>query len=507
MPRRARILIMGLALLTGGLSLAQAATIRMGPGAHLKAKLAQLRPGDTLLLQDGTYPRVEILCNAGAPQGRAGAPITLRAAHERQARLISNGEAEAFFMNGCSYWMIEGLYLESADNPNNILGREGILTIQYSNHITVRRTLGNHSNMRRNQTGYNASYAVSDILFEENEVYGFGNNGFGTYTTNSDSTNHIVLRRNYLNARNPQGAGPPNERTVGGAAVHYFGSNTINENNVSEKTGWVNLSGSNNKYYGNIVYNNSGNGFPMSRHAQYGSNPRGILLEHNVCVNCSNGGTNRSQEEYVNRHMTILGDNVGAAQTCAFYVDNKYDSRVPGLNCCSPDGSICPYQCPWHIEPTVTITDMLVGPGQGAGICLGHTETYASLTFHHNNVIGRTPNLPGLGSNNGSMDPKMGTCTAWIPEGSPLKGRASDGGDIGATILYRYQEGVLTQEPLWKQDGSFTGCGAIVPGVNDIVGDSCFDVHKRLNINQNGCPFPDGYRPADGTEPVRLPKF
>src|SRR5262249_48362499 len=102
-----------------------------------------------------------------------------------------------------------------------------------------------------------------------------------------------------------------------------------------------------------------------------------------------------------------------------------------------------------------------------------------------------------------STDPGMGTCTAWIPDGSFNKGKASDGGDIGATILYAYENGFLnTQKPLWRSDGSWIGCGAVVAGINDTPANSCIGVGSRLNINQNGCPFPAGYTPAGGPPPL-----
>src|SRR4029453_9532292 len=65
-------------------------------------------------------------------------------------------------------------------------------------------------------------------------------------------------------------------------------------------------------------------------------------------------------------------------------------------------------------------------------------------------------------------------------------------------ILYRYQDGVLTDEPLWDPETGRFPCGAMVAGFNDMAGSSCFDVHERLNINTHGCPFPAGYPRSAG---------
>ena len=74
-----------------------------------------------------------------------------------------------------------------------------------------------------------------------------------------------------------------------------------------------------------------------------------------------------------------------------------------------------------------------------------------------------------------------------------MKGAGAGGADIGANVLYRYQNGTLTNQPLWDPVTGEFPHGAIVAGVNDIAGSSLFDVHKRLNVNTNGCPFPAGY--------------
>ena len=75
---------------------AHAATYSIAPGGNFAAAISKLNPGDTLLLQDGSYPRSNpfITINCGeyaasasqknAKSGTPGAPITLKAEHERQ---------------------------------------------------------------------------------------------------------------------------------------------------------------------------------------------------------------------------------------------------------------------------------------------------------------------------------------------------------------------------------------------------------------------------------------
>jgi hypothetical protein len=95
--------------------------------------------------------------------------------------------------------------------------------------------------------------------------------------------------------------------------------------------------------------------------------------------------------------------------------------------------------------------------------------------------------------NNLERDPMLGPCRVYLPDGSPMKEAGKDRADIGAVVLYRYQDGVLTNIPLWDPPTGKFPCGQIVAGVNDVPGWSCFDVHQRLNVNTNGCMFPSSF--------------
>lgn len=85
------------------------------------------------------------------------------------------------------------------------------------------------------------------------------------------------------------------------------------------------------------------------------------------------------------------------------------------------------------------------------------------------------------------------------PDGSAAKTNG-----WGADVLYRYQDGILTNVPLWDPTTGEFPHGAIAVGINDTVGTSAFDVHKRLNVpypgDTHGCNFPASY--AAGTPPT-----
>ncbi len=186
---------------------------------------------------------------------------------------------------------------------------------------------------------------------------------------------------------------------------------------------------------------------------------------------------------------------------------------------------------------TMAVSNALVLGGTGDGIGAGSANT----TVTHSNVYaisGTKYSVPGetgtIGDTSGAITysksvavPSMGIganqCALWVPDAATdLKGAGSEGSDIGANILYAYENGKLTNKPLWRNsDGQFLGCGAIVAGLNDPVcteGTStladgtchtdadcadtgsgshcrhvCVNLQYRLNINQNGCEFPKGY--------------
>jgi hypothetical protein len=126
---------------------------------------------------------------------------------------------------------------------------------------------------------------------------------------------------------------------------------------------------------------------------------------------------------------------------------------------------------------------------------LDSADSYNNGTNYNSPSSGQCTNC----TNYQTTDPQLGLCKVWIPTGSPMKRTGQNGMDIGANILYRYQNGILTTQPLWDPVAGRFPCGAIMAGVNDISGASCSNVHQRLNVNTNGCSFPPSYRQQSGT--------
>ena len=80
-----------------------------------------------------------------------------------------------------------------------------------------------------------------------------------------------------------------------------------------------------------------------------------------------------------------------------------------------------------------------------------------------------------------------------------MKQAGQSGADIGANVLHRYQNGALTTQPLWEPRPPANSLAALSSaGVNDVAGESCVDVHKRLNVQTNGCTLPSSSKNTNG---------
>jgi hypothetical protein len=248
----------------------------------------------------------------------------------------------------------------------------------------------------------------------------------------------------------------------------------------------------NNKWFGNVAFN--GGGFNQTARSECAPNtvnqmPTNSVLENNVVLNhdqwtafqcraCKNFQmTNNSVFDGVHNPYTGYTGLVGV------YWD---------LSCgtsCGEGGD--------GVATDFATNTLIVNAGPDGAFNVGNVAQWsASYVWAYNNAS----SSPGLGDGHYShvftSDPKLGACKVFIPSGSGPKGAGAGGADIGANILYRYQDGVLTNTPLWDPATGRFPCGAQVAGINDVAGSSCFDVHTRLNVNTNGCMLPTAAFPG-----------
>jgi hypothetical protein len=458
-----------------------AGTSSSAPWKTFKFALPKLKPGDTLVLRNGTYTSATtgyplIQCGKNAAHGTASQRITLKAEHERQAFLKGDGSAYPLYMIGCAYWSIQGLRIEGGDFKNSPLTNGHTVFINNAKFITFQRNLVRFNNRYKNGSIV-AFGGTTNALIEENEVYSYHRNGMG-------GGNQNTYRRNYIHSRghadlsDGYASFAPSQGDSG--YIFYPSSHNVVENNISEGNdrGYdLQAMGStqNNRFYGNI-----------SLQDRYGA-----------LVTARGSGTENMPHDNVFIHFLVMQYKaVGLfsrsaegtqCQQCSFL------SGGSGQNGLAVDA---PSSYPGDGYYSFFATNVLAWQHSGSGVMVASRINQWTID-EVNSYAGKpnyTPTSSGNLKNTQAVDPQLGACRVFIPASSPMKGAGKNGADIGATVLYRYQNGGLTTQPLWEPGSGKFPCGAIIPGVNDLAGASCFDVHKRLNVQANGCSLPSNYK-------------
>ena len=451
----------------------------------------KLRAGDSLVLKNGTYNAsnsgyLRVACGSNAVNGTASQPITVRAENERQAWIKSDGLSNPAIIRNCAYWIVEGLRFSTADNANAPKGPGGAVLLYNMSNFTFRRNLLQYNNRYFNGAIFVTETAMTNSLIEENEFYDYHRNGVAI----AQGSNNNIIRRNYINSRGRAdiaGGYPSGNAKNGDTGVAcYPCNNNIYENNIIDNVdvGFDVIAAGNtsdNRFYGNIVVNSGRGVNTLARGDNTARMPHRNYFYDFVAIGNREYGFSSASSEDTRCDNCSLIDNGGGLRAVrdpnvGFQGDGRYsvfsDNTLAYNN--NTNGNI------------------------NAGLIINTSIGSWTFLIDYMNSFGHGTNFSPAAShasitNEMSINPQLGTCKIWIPDVSPMKGAGKDGRDIGANVLYRYEGGVLTNRPLWDPiTGKFPG-GAIVAGVNDITGASLFDVHKRLNVNVNGCTLPAGY--------------
>jgi hypothetical protein len=438
--------------------------------------LARLRPGDTMELDDGIYTKIHI----SGRHGEGDKPIKIRAVNERRALVKGDGVGAAVQIHRSSWWTIEGLHIENEDVEKHatLHGEDGMdsfappVTISASEHIVLRRNLCLRPNRWGNNQGVSLSGGSKYCLVEENELYDFHRNG---YSAHGLETQFNIFRRNYANSRSTPRLGRswgPND-----AYVMYGGASNLLENNVAEFNtpdgicfaNW----GQGNRLLGNIALGGT-RGFIV---VQKNSTPRfvgdGCQLAHNLAIGCTLYGFLTGSVINV---PVANGTAIGSGQNGINMADMRPDRRAIAA------------------PPAVSMVNMLAVDNKGYGFQVRNPERFALRRIVYcagwDNAKGTF--AEGVESENPL---RIEEAPPWpTPVVSPLRGAGLNGADVGATILYRYEGGMLTGVPLWDPATGEFPHGAVIEGVNDVAGRSLFDLHLRLNVSPATLPgaFGDG---------------
>jgi len=451
-----------------------------------------LRPGDTLIVRNGTYnssnsgyPNVD--CNNNTVNGKASAHITIQAENERQAFIKGDGSNSPFAIQNCSYWDVIGLHMENGDFNNNGGGDANYADVFYAyntDHLTLKRNIAARNNRYGNSHLYDL-YHTTYSTMEENEGYYFHRHAV-LDMQGSNST----FRRNYFNSRGyadiSGGRYSTNTTRGDGAVVLYPSSYSIAENNISEgqdrgveiQCAYTDSGCYNDQLLGNVSLGDNYGILLQARGLTDGTMPHNTDAENAAIINpLTVGFYARAAKNAACHSCTILG----SSSTQEGFDSDGNESDWAG------DGNYSAYA--YNVLSTSSSGGSSYGFYMAGGTwTIDHPGAYDNDV----NFYPKPPN-PNIISPN-TNQPSLGSCKVWIPENSPMNGAGTGGKDIGANVLYEYVGGVLTQQPLWdRSSGAFRGCGELVSGLNDKAGSSCFDVQNRLNVNTNGCYFPSNY--------------
>ena len=435
--------------------------------------------GDALMVQDGTYTPaangnflLTKICSAAAP-------YSVQAQNERRALISGNGRAAPLYIQSSAYVNVTGLRVKNIDYSSGT--QVSNVTVSASHHIALRRMVVTNNNRYFN-THVIQLTDTTDSLLEENELYWFHRHGIIFYRSDNN-----VARRNYCNARNYPGIpggynGTSGDNGTGDdCALSYPANGNLFENNISDGPMGKGFSvqalgrGRGNRFYGNIALNPIiGLGLD-TRGSSVDTMPVDTDIRDMVVINAAAEAIRTRGA----KNTTCKNCSAIAGRSDGFYNDVIPVQRGDGLysffctNCLATGNTHRGFQVTADIQTWQINYPSSYGNGDNFNPDASHANIINELSE--------------------GVNPALGTCRAWVPDGSPLKRAGLNGADIGANVLYRYENGILTNKPLWDRTTGKFPCGAEIQGVNDVVGSSCVDVHTRLNVNTNGCPFPAGY--------------
>ncbi|MFA6257798.1 MAG: peptidoglycan-binding protein [Candidatus Paceibacterota bacterium] len=393
----------------------------------LASGLSKLVAGDTLILKDGTYYSGIAIGSSGT----SSSPITIKAENDGMVNVDGQGQREPLVIAGKSYVDVEGIVFRNA--IYDVIKVSG-----GSSHINLRRLSAYNAGNGNYHLFliWNSSYVlVEDSVASQTS----GSNKSGRYCFISHAgANHNTFRRNYCDYFSHTGGGGPCS-----AAVDYGGSYDLWENNVFDVSKMP--AGCSNVSYqfaifGEGLYNDT------SHNKWYG----------NVAI----GGPNIEK--------VVLGETDGAAHSIKnweFY-DNVFINAKEGVaNIGAADGA------GWIFKNN-TVANMsqaegLWSLGSGATISATNNSFLSSATGVRTGnggaLTSRYNNFSAIGTQySGTINDKMGDKTlapvyntaaygkgAYLMPSSSLNGQGENGVNVGAEILYQYQNGQKTSTPLW----------------------------------------------------------
>jgi Chondroitinase B len=396
---------------------AVANAVYASPGDDLQKKASSLSAGQTLILRDGFYANQGLVVED--VHGTATAPITIMAEHDGKA-IIDGGTSggDTVWIENSSYITVQGIVAQHGVQPVVVYGP--------ADHIIIRRVTA-HDAAPSNNHVFEIGFGASNVLIEDCAGWGRGRYIFIAY----HATN-VTFRRDWAYWEDQEQFNAPR------AAFSAYGSANITFENVigtavfprrhdpgdNSYTAVYETSNGpatdNVKYLGDIFYNNWDG---LYLNAASGQNTQIInSYFESPYMPAQTGFTGKTGGNGIEWWNPYAG-----SITHSTFVNNKVGISLP-------NGS------------ARTTNNVFVNNGKAIDNDRGHSY----LNFFDNGNSGVSLNPTDKQVDPGYDVAKYGRgAYFFIPTNSPLKRAGQGGSDIGANIIYRYVDGVLTDQPLW----------------------------------------------------------
>lgn len=490
------------------------------PWATFAHAFSTMLAGDTLIIKDGTY--YQPLHNP--PSGTASQYTTVKA--ENNGRVVIDFGAtwrEPLRIDGRSYIQIEGIKFKGNPSINGL----GAGLVMSSHHIKIIKNAFYNSSCVDNSATFAIGPGSRDILVEECWAFGCGRYKFLAYQSQRVIFRRCVSRHDYHDPAPGWGRQSANFTVYD--TTNFSIQNCIGIDSSQGPPLTDGINGSYGTLYGGIWFENNANvdtsgqvlgSIFLNLESSAALNDPKIIgvreIKNTVIWNSKGGYGGGAYNLLLNPAMgtaSLLINHLTAGNIWGTFQDL---SRAWGTGAQVNSSNLTSAQ----------IRNSIIYGANSYGVADYITSDYNDFynnTQNYGAHYGVTP--PSPGANDRYINPNLKYITR-IENDSPLKGAASDGGDIGANIIYRYgvsgtlwgEPGYdqLTNEPLWpfpnedqikKDMASYAGPGP--SGKRGFCADGTGLYGGPITLTSyiweylgNPCP-PEicNYRPTDTTPP------
>lgn len=376
--------------------------------------------GQTIELDNGTYSELRVTASCSSSN-----PLIIRAKNDGQVTFDGQGNHVPVSISGASYVTVEGIVARDSDQSVFYITGN-------SDHITVRRTSAYDGVTSGNHHVWEIAYS-DDIELEDCAGTGEGRYVFLFYDSQNVTCRRCWARWEHYVSGAPRAPyaiyGSKEvvlENSIGQGAIPNSSNDYYTDYTgvYIEWAGYNRFRPVNNVFRGSIIHNNFHAG--VSGHSGDGNNHfyNSVIFGH-PRLSCSGRGSNCP--DYDRAYGVDMRVPDGTVRNCTFVNNNK---------------------ALWRRASGTQVTNSSF-TDNGTAMGGGYTD-HAYCNFYNNDNNGAT-----LVSTDLSADPNFDTSTYgqgayfFIPPSSPLKNAGESGEDIGANILYQYENGTLTSKRLW----------------------------------------------------------